>query len=547
MSEKRISVGVKYKNIFDSIVSLVNKNALPNLDIKVVNNEIHSKQRIFNYDNNMTAVNDISDTSITKTGASWFGVFRNQSIDTSDSEWIDFVNEVSESYHKEYSFFEFPEISHKKTDSQLVNEKKILAALSKLFFENIYDDLHLVESKYVSSDIFGVNLRLEINRGTGALQPLIGKVYFEKDQNGNLTPISSSVADEIEGFFIQNMTSSGLNKINSNIDETEKLSNLVCSSLDMLISGKTILEFSDCFNVSNSEDIEIMEEIIRRGSAGVLDINCTNVRILSITHAVWKNQVYYVGIGNNKLLEFKFGLNNCVTLKCVNCSEIIIENNKIHCFDTNNEKEYDYYINYENQSALPYVGLTKEEIEDILIHGPFKKHLFKNSCKINNRNINCSRVICSKQAMVSDGKTICKTCPYPEKLYINRNGVKVITQNTEFDRDSMELVSKGKVSICKYCHRAFQFSISEQGLCPICDLAKNHNKIINEKYYKSLYSKYSSVLPLHVRIQNTKTKYAFEDDEIVVLVVGKKKYMLKKTGLPTKGYISSAFLKKIEG
>jgi hypothetical protein len=111
----------------------------------------------------------------------------------------------------------------------------------------------------------------------------------------------------------------------------------------------------------------------------------------------------------------------------------------------------------------------------------------------------------------------------------------------------MELIALDKLKTCKCCKRTFQFSINDKGFCPTCDLAYNHRKLINEKFYKSLYSKYAGVLPLQVRVNTIKEKYAFEDDEIVILVVGQKKYLLNKSGIPTKGYISSDFIKKIEG
>ncbi len=546
MEDKKISVGVKYKDIFDSIVDLAKQNALPNLDIKATKNEIHFKQKIFAYDDKITAINDNIDSSITAEGASWFGVFRNEIIDTSDSEWIDFVNEVSESYHKEYSFFELPEIGKKKKENEITNEKRILGAYSKVFFEHIYNDLRLVDVKSLSTDIFAVSLRLEINRGTGALQPLITKIYFERDDEGGLLPIVNSIADDLDKFLVSNFKSNGIKKIASSLEETEKLSNQVCAALDMLIAGKYHYSFAECVHISNPNDVEIMEEIIRRGSAGVLDISCTNVRILSITHTTWFNQVYYVGKDNTKLLEFKFGLNNKLSLRCINCKDdAIIHNNIIHCVDDSGE-EFDILIDRDKPDAIQYIGLTKEQIQDAKNFGPFKKHLFMNSCNIDKRHIKCSRVLCSSQTLSFGKEKLCKTCPYPEKLYLNRKGIKVLTSQAEFDSDTLELVSKDSLKLCNVCSRYFSVSLNEKHLCSTCEMATKYETLSDIKKYKKLYSKYAGVVPLHTRMLAGKNKFAFEDNEIVIIVAGKRRYLINKTGITDRGYIKSNIVKRID-
>ena len=71
------------------------------------------------------------------------------------------------------------------------------------------------------------------------------------------------------------------------------------------------------------------------------------------------------------------------------------------------------------------------------------------------------------------------------------------------------------------------------GLCPTC--LKSEDDQDEEK--KALYKKYKSLLPLSVRLLSIfAKKFCVEDEELIIFVIGKKKYAFNKLCVKEKGY-----------
>lgn len=132
----------------------------------------------------------------------------------------------------------------------------------------------------------------------------------------------------------------------------------------------------------------------------------------------------------------------------------------------------------------------------------------------------------------------CKDCPYPEIVYTTLSGEKKYTPSMIFAKDTMSLVDttseEVKVAKCSSCGRYFTEEALKNKLCPTCS---NAEKDYVDSQSKKLYKKYKTLLPLGVRLFSLfSTKYCVEDDELIIFVLGKKKYSFNKLCVKEKGY-----------
>ena len=62
----------------------------------------------------------------------------------------------------------------------------------------------------------------------------------------------------------------------------------------------------------------------------VKELECTNVKVLGISHVEWEKSVYPVTYRGKVVLKFIVGLNGYVSLVCANCGNgVIREHNQV--------------------------------------------------------------------------------------------------------------------------------------------------------------------------------------------------------------------------
>ena len=124
-------------------------------------------------------------------------------------------------------------------------------------------------------------------------------------------------------------------------------------------------------------------------------------------------------------------------------------------------------------------------------------------------------------------------------MYTSVSGEKKYTPAMIFAKDIMTLVdpkaNDGTLVKCKDCGRYFTKSAMKGKVCGLCNSASNFSGNPNEK---ELYKKYKGLLPLKTRFFSLlSTKYCVEDDELLIIVVGGKKYLVNKLNVMEHGYI----------
>ena len=104
---------------------------------------------------------------------------------------------------------------------------------------------------------------------------------------------------------------------------------------------------------------------------------------------------------------------------------------------------------------------------------------------------------------------------------------------------------------CMCCKRNFSVRSAkkedDKHLCPLCELtdavATKTDELDPEDKAeaKRLYKQYAKILSVWKRAFSAfKPKYCFEDERLIVFVVGKKQYRFDKLGITEYGYIATA-------
>jgi hypothetical protein len=138
----------------------------------------------------------------------------------------------------------------------------------------------------------------------------------------------------------------------------------------------------------------------------------------------------------------------------------------------------------------------------------------------------------------------CRNCRYPERVYFDPQGggkgVEIPAFRIALDVNSMRPVDKTMAKICKTCGRTFKSSKSVCNLCGFANLAADGNLTDEQKSAAAaLYKEYAHILPLSWRCFGGK-KYCFEDDGMIVFVIGKNKYRFDKLTAKSTGILKAA-------
>jgi len=207
-------------------------------------------------------------------------------------------------------------------------------------------------------------------------------------------------------------------------------------------------------------------------------------------------------------------------------------------------------------------GISKEETELIRSQSLLNDHIKVRSCSlealgVGDSTCNCIRcasqlfsvyynakgVIVDEPSLAKREEIICKECKYPEKVYYNPlNGSRDLTASLVLDVNSMNLVRRDRANQCSCCKRHY---VGDDATCNVCGLVNRvvksapNSNLAEKKKAKALYKQYASVLPVLLRATYWGKKYCFEDDGIIVFVVGNRKYRFDKVNASPTGFIDS--------
>lgn len=544
-----IVIGNEFKEEFESICKLFSEGYLSGgVQIKRVSRgviETAANTFIFNeYERGVNGSDGSGEVkaSYSKQGSSWFAPLRGVAADSSNADWEQLIMDVAADYHKHYSLIEFK----KPNDAYSKSAEDALAARFKTeFLDRVFTGGKAysapVRRGVERENIYGVSLRMEISSGTGESKPVLGKLYFS-DGGAGLTPMYWAEAQKIDGFLSSAVPDDDGDKTeNKNETVSNVLVSRVLSGLTEVIEGNAYSRYV-CFGESDTGVIKYMlESLANTGEHGeIKKLKCSRIKVLGISHVEWEKSAFTVSYQGKEVLKLVAGLNDTLSLYCLNCAE----KGKLACLVSSNDIIYPDGVKVKGlkrslDPAQKNFGLSDEDINKIIVNSEFKNHLFPVRCPENMRNPNCYKTVCLSRAVeVKQGeKTVrkCKGCNYPEIIFndLFAGGESKYTPLLDFAFDRMTLVRE-KTAVCACCGRKFTAAkISANGLCAFCESTQGYTKAGGK-----LYKTYSGMLGLGVRLKHLfSKKYCREDGNVLLFVLGEDKYVFDKLNASEFGYI----------
>lgn len=472
--------------------------------------------------------------SMTPNGASWFkGIRENATLGDLSSKWIELVSEVAKLYHKTYPVIEYAPIDgDSEIDAEDVKEK-----LLTTFFPNKPLEAYSVceMSKKSGEDFYAVSMRVSLNGGTGAPVPALCKVYFKKNGE-NFIPIPKKLASEIENF-LKNVTTETVMDAKKSLSGAAIIDTALNALSDCIEKSKAKNNFGDYLYYSEKETA--ISDLLRNSKHDDVVLYCNEIEVKGITHVVLKSYTFDLVENGKPRFRINVGLNDSLNMQCLDCGKMLIVSNEIRYKVGDERKSLFIDVNKGN------LGLSDEQIVEILNSKHFSKHQMTISCPENVRAgaNGCSRCRCATNAteFTVDGETVykCKNCPYPEIIYTLQSGEKCFTKELVIAKDragDVVLAKREDVKVCPVCGRKY---VGETDRCPTClkfDLRNSASLVLAAKTYK----KYREILPLSVRLFSLfKRKYCIEDEEILLFMIGNKKWIFNKLGIMKNGYLKN--------
>ena len=470
--------------------------------------------------------------AVTQEGANWFkGIRDNSAIGNSNSKWVETVSEIAKLYHKQYPVVEYAPIEgDSDIDAEDVKEK-----ILSCFFPNKSAAAFTVDEsiKKNAEDFYAVSIRMSLNAGTGAPVPALCKVYFKKVKD-MFSPVSKKSAGEIENFLKNVMPSESAT---DNSDGAMIIDTALDALYKCVQSSSSNANFGKYLYYGEKE--RAITDLLKNSKHDDVVLYCSEMEVKGITHIVLKSYTFDMVENGKAKFRITVGLNNNLNVQCLDCKKMLIVNNEIN-YKYNDEKRTVSL----NLSAAN-MGLTDDQLVEILNSGHFAKHQMIISCPDNVRAgaNGCTRTHCENNSicMETEEGTVykCKNCPYPEIVYTLPDGEKCFTKDLVICKNRLgeaTLAKPDDVKICPVCGRKF---IGSEERCPTC-LKFDLSNSVSLKTAAKVYKKYRNILPVSVRLFSAfKKKYCIEDEEILLFMLGRKKWIFNKTCIMKNGYLKS--------
>ncbi len=535
----KIIIGQEYENEFKSICALYTGGFLSKeVHIKSIRGlEITTNTHTFEYRADEHGVNGSGEAenalTFTSKGSSWFAPLRGVEFDSGNSDWKQLIMDVAADYHKNYSLIEFKQ---SKDNSSLSTEKKLLNKFKKGFIDRVFDDgkaFTIIESRStMPENFYAVSMRLEINGG-GESAPLLGKIYFKETTSFKLVPLTNREAEKIDKFIDSAIPFEDGSVSDGEIVDVSLVGRVFSGLENAFKSG----DFASYVSFDDKYKRAIDAMLAQLATSEVKDLECTNVKVLGVSHVEWDKSVYAINYRGKEVLRAVVGLNGVISLYCVNCGveDALIDGNIIAFKDGKINANCNAVLDFSQEN----LGLISSDIDEIKANGVISDHLFTVNCRENSRNKECFRVVCKQQTIELDnGMRKCKGCRYPEIIYKDifseRYDEGGYTPDLNFATDRLSLVAEPIVK-CRCCGREFTMdNTARNRLCAFCaDVDHSENAV-------KLYRKYANMLSLGNRFFHLfAKKYCREDANIILFELGVDRYVFDKIEAEESGFIKA--------
>lgn len=565
----RILVSNDYKETFDAVSKLIRAGAFYGTEsakYEVRGNAIYDGTYEYVLSGKNTDAEKQENHYFTPSGATWFKCLRGEYEQNDDAIWYNFMIDVREEYHKQYSVVVYEQLPKSKEELKKAQEisENIIAGFATLFCDelNIEEaEFHPVTDEKTVEDIFGASMRIELSAEatSGASLPLLCKVYFNRNSLGT-KPLTWQMAKQYDREI------ASLIPEESRADECDRSEGVIANTIDAMekLFNNQEINFADYtwlgeigmpttddeeraanFKDENDSALSENERKQRRAlrkmyiqmSHDNFALECQRVDLLYISHIKAESYVCDMYTNGTPTLRIELGINNSVTIKCLNCGngDILVDRNEIFYEVKGVKKVAVLDLSRKN------FGLSDEVIDEIKQHSSISKHFIRKTCM----NI-CSQLKCKSQLFNINGELYCSDCSRQEIIYTDTEGKKFFTPTMTVATDTMKVYAPESAELellgmCSMCKRTVSNENLERGMCKgVCASAANKNDKRSKP--KKLYKTYRGVLPLTTRIAAlTSSKRCYEDNEIVVFAVGNKKYILNKLNIKERGYLDKPY------
>lgn len=542
----KIIIGREYRSEFESICRLYEGRFLSS-DIHIVragNGVIQTETHTYVYKESEHGVNGTGDDAgkalcFTADGASWFAPLRGAAFDSGNADWKQLIMDVAADYHKHYSLITFRQ---RKDDTARENDAVVAQRFKTGFVDRVFAPggaftMDGVRSAAVEK-LYAVSMRLEINGG-GESAPVLGKICF-CDRNGELEPVPSDDAEEIDGYIA---SAAPADDTNDTDDTKSEIVDLRLVTRVFAALERTFGEGRVAAYVSFGERYrQIVGDLLAQlATSEIKTLECTNVKVLGIAYVEWERSEFHICRDGKEALTLSVGVGGAVTLTCANCrapDRVLVKDNVV-LFPTG------------VRAAVPKADCTVQapqytEAEIALMREKalLSEHLSTVTCRENPRNAGCRRTVCATQTVDTPAGRKCKACRYPEIMYkdvFDPAAEGRYTPSLGYAADRMALID-GKTAVCACCKRSFSAELVRGGLCAFCRRSDNGDTA------KKLYRKYSGMLSPIVRIKHLfRPKYCREDDNILLFELGGERYVFDMLNIRAYGFVKKPTKYKRKG
>lgn len=553
-----IIIGNEYKEEFESICRLF-QGGLLSRGVNIVSadesaREIRTATRTFVLDPTAKgvggSVGEQERTVFGKDGAGWFAPLRGTATDSSSAEWGNLINDVASDYHKNFSLIEF---SQKKSAAEKAAEMTLAKDFTDNFLRRAFSGAALSDPKAgmaESESIYGVSMRLEIGSGVGESQPVIGDIYFRRVL-GALVPLSREESYRVREFIDRATKESAGDDGQTKEGIIEpKLVFEIEQALKNSISEKT---FASSVRYDSCDEVVLKRMLDHLANNADKHLECNAVKVLGVSHVQWERCSFTVDLGGTDMLKIDVGLGGALSVRCLRCkdSPLIIDNNAVSY-----ETEQGKGVVYLDSTDREFFGADDETVSMLKEYSEIANHIVRVQCKENPRNPDCTRYGCASTLVEvgsEHGKIFkCRDCGYPEIIYNDIFSARTEGKYTpSLNISAKELtLAEGPVTLCPCCGRTFVNAKEKEGesengktkkseaknrtaLCPLCA----DTSAPTEENFR-LYRKYKGILSVWVRLKAIfAKKYCREEDNIILFVLGGKRYVFDKLGITENGYI----------
>ncbi len=496
---------------------------------------------------------DKSELLMTKEGAAWFYNLRgDKDTDknkTGIAKWDELIASVRANFHDENSWLKYNTSEEPVNDSTKQYDIKMIKELVCGLWKNLNKNLVDVDFQQSAGEedeitnVYGASIKLGLSASEAREPtPIVGRIYFTREINGNLRPISKHTAElltkrmsafkEGEGDGVDNVDANELkDKLVYGIQRCFKQPDSNNVSKYLYIPTP-----SDPMVIDDNKTIERMVELEPDAVEVLL---CRSVEMLYTFQVKTRNRVYDVNYGSQAILRAVVDMNGEVTLKCLVCEDrkplinrniVLVEKPKAS--DDEKTEYYECYLDLEQTGF----GLSEAQAE--LVSDYLQNHIILINC----REAECSRIRCREGIISGEELTgintrvnYCADCDRCEVIY-NVDGVPRLTRTLVYDHERKDLVDKNleESYTCKVCGRRY-FSLNERkDICSFCQGGDDEESV---KRAKQLFLVYARALSPIVRLKNTfaSKKRCYEDEEFIVFNLNNSYYAIDKLNVLARG------------